>query len=60
MTWVVYFIKTTNSYLVAPTETGPQEWGVGGEVHLWSSADMGENWVVEKKSPKKVLLITPM
>jgi hypothetical protein len=40
-------------YLVAPTETGPQKWGVGGEVHLWSSADMGENWVIEKKITQK-------
>lgn len=40
-------------FLVAPTETGPQEWGVGGEVHLWSSADMGENWVVEKQITQK-------
>jgi len=40
-------------YLVAPTETGPQKWGVGGEVRLWSSADMGKNWVFEKQLTQK-------
>jgi len=30
--------------LTAPTEPGPQRWGAGGEVALWSSSDRGETW----------------
>jgi hypothetical protein len=30
--------------LVAPTQTGPQEWGVGGEIVLWESANKGRSW----------------
>ena len=30
--------------LVAPTETGPQQWGVGGEIVLWKSANRGKTW----------------
>jgi len=30
--------------LVAPTEPGPQRWGAGGEVALWTSSDRGETW----------------
>ncbi len=30
--------------VVGPTEPGPQEWGVGGELAVWQSTDKGENW----------------
>lgn len=30
--------------IVGPTEVGPQEWGVGGELALWQSTDQGETW----------------
>ena len=30
--------------VMIPSETGPQEWGTGGEVALWISEDQGANW----------------
>ena len=33
---------------MGPTEIGPQFWGVGGEVAIWSSADKGGKWTREK------------
>jgi len=33
--------------IVAPTEAGPQEWGVGGELVLWKSTDEGQIWKKE-------------
>lgn len=30
--------------LVAPTGPGPQYWGTGGEVEMWTSADQGRTW----------------
>ncbi len=27
-----------------PTETGPQQWGTGGEIALWESLDTGATW----------------
>jgi hypothetical protein len=38
------FISGKNWKLVAPTETGPQLWGVGGEVVLWESSNSGKTW----------------
>lgn len=34
--------------VVGPTEIGPQLWGVGGEVAIWTSADRGVTWAREK------------
>jgi hypothetical protein len=38
------FITGKTWKLVAPTFSGPQKWGVGGELEIWQSTDKGENW----------------
>jgi len=30
--------------IVGPTETGPQSWGVGGELAIWQSNNNGKTW----------------
>lgn len=30
--------------IIAPTETGPQEHGTGGEIAIWTSRDQGSTW----------------
>ncbi len=35
--------------IVAPTGTGPQEWGTGGEMERWMSRDRGESWERTRK-----------
>lgn len=34
--------------IIAPTETGPQPWGTGGEMALWLSRDDGATWTKER------------
>jgi hypothetical protein len=34
--------------IIAPTEDGPQLWGAGGEVAVWTSADLGATWHKER------------
>ncbi len=34
-------------YLIAPTAIGPQKWGVGGELQVWKSDDLGDHWIKE-------------
>ncbi|MBX7255026.1 MAG: BNR repeat-containing protein [Candidatus Hydrogenedentes bacterium] len=34
--------------IIAPTEPGPQPYGVGGEVALWLSSDQGQTWKKER------------
>lgn len=34
--------------IVGPTEKGPQEWGVGGEIAIWQSSNQGESWTKQK------------
>ena len=42
--------------IFAPTEPGPQPYGAGGEIALWSSTDQGQSWkkekVLTKNSPR--------
>lgn len=38
------YISNNEWNIVAPTATGPQNWGVGGEVEIWSSTDKGISW----------------
>ena len=33
---------------MGPTESGPQKWGVGGEIAIWQSKDAGDTWLKEK------------
>lgn len=30
--------------IIAPTDTGPQKWGTGGEMVMWASRDEGKTW----------------
>lgn len=30
--------------VIGPTEPGPQEWGTGGEIAVWTSRDRGRTW----------------
>jgi len=30
--------------IIGPTEPGPQRWGVGGEIAVWTSRDQGKTW----------------
>ncbi len=30
--------------IIAPTEAGPQKWGTGGEMAMWTSRDRGASW----------------
>ncbi len=34
--------------IIAPTGTGPQQWGQGGEIEVWESVDQGRNWKLVK------------
>ena len=38
------FIAEKEWNIVGPTEKGPQEWGVGGELAIWQSINKGETW----------------
>ncbi|MDD4107919.1 MAG: BNR-4 repeat-containing protein [Prolixibacteraceae bacterium] len=38
------FISDTVWRVVAPTVSGPQKWGVGGELEIWKSEDSGKTW----------------
>ena len=38
------YISDKEWKIVGPTEPGPQKWGVGGELAVWSSKDRGEKW----------------
>lgn len=35
--------------VIAPTATGPQPWGGGGEMELWVSRDAGRSWTKERR-----------
>lgn len=37
--WIVY----------GPTESGPQRWGTGGEIAIWTSRDEGKTWKKKKQ-----------
>jgi len=43
------FISNKEWKIVGPTEKGPQEWGVGGELAIWKSTDKGVTWEKEKQ-----------
>ena len=69
--WQVHEIApTTNNYdmgslyvepdaalrFIGPSEPGPQRWGTGGEVAVWTSQDRGRTWTktrdVTRDSPR--------
>ena len=43
------YISDKEWRIVGPTEKGPQQWGVGGELAIWVSEDRGGTWVKEKQ-----------
>lgn len=34
--------------IIGPTAPGPQKWGTGGEMEMWTSANKGKSWNKEK------------
>ncbi len=46
------FISNDDWKVVAPIISGPQKWGVGGELEVWQSNDKGSNWQKQKKLTK--------
>ena len=44
-------LYTTDSvwYVVAPSDNGPQRWGAGGEIVIWSSEDEGKTWKISRQ-----------
>jgi len=43
------FISGKKWKIVAPTATGPQKWGVGGDVEIWTSKERGVKWHKERR-----------
>ena len=35
--------------IIAPTEPGPQQWGTGGEIAVWTSGDDGATWKKQRQ-----------
>ncbi|WP_149303976.1 BNR-4 repeat-containing protein [Pareuzebyella sediminis] len=50
------FIENDTWKIVGPTENGPQPYGVGGEIVIWSSLDAGFTWKKEKEITKNSTL----
>jgi hypothetical protein len=42
------YIKDSTWQVVGPTEDGPQKYGVGGELAIWTSRDQGAHWSRDK------------
>lgn len=38
------YVQADQWIVIAPTDAGPQQWGAGGEMVLWSSRDEGKSW----------------
>lgn len=43
------FISGEKWRIVGPTENGSQKWGVGGELAIWESGDLGKTWKKSKQ-----------
>ncbi len=48
----LYIEKDGTWRIIAPTDPGPQAWGTGGSVVMWTSTDQGKTW-------KKLRELTP-
>ena len=51
------WVETDGTWrIVGPTEAGPQRWGGGGEIAVWTSGDEGKTWAkardVTRNSPR--------
>lgn len=44
------FISGEKWQIVGPTENGPQKWGVGGELAIWESTDLGKSWKMTRQN----------
>jgi hypothetical protein len=44
----LYIEPETTWRVIAPTEPGPQRWGTGGEIAIWTSRDSGVTWEKER------------
>jgi len=42
------FVSDSCWTVVGPTETGPQLWGTGGEIAIWTSDNKGKDWVKQR------------
>jgi len=45
----LYLESNTELRIIAPTQTGPQEYNPGGEVAMWLSTDGGKTWELENQ-----------
>ena len=43
------FISPTEWKIIGPTERGPQPYGTGGEVAVWTSTDRGSTWSKQRQ-----------
>ncbi len=52
----IYIEEDGTWKIIGPTGTGPQKWGAGGEIELWTSKNQGATWTkqrdVTKNSPR--------
>ena len=42
------YVSDSSWIVVGPTETGPQLWGTGGEIAIWTSENKGRDWVKQR------------
>jgi hypothetical protein len=42
------YLSDSTWMVVGPTETGPQLWGTGGEIAIWTSRNKGRDWVKQR------------
>jgi hypothetical protein len=43
------YIEKNGWKIIGPTEAGPQKYGTGGEIAVWTSTDEGKTWKKEKQ-----------
>jgi hypothetical protein len=43
------YIAREKWQIVGPMENGPQKWGVGGELAIWESNDLGKTWKMARQ-----------
>lgn len=46
------YIEQNHWQIIGPTQTGPQQYGTGGEMALWESTDEGLHWSMKKQLTK--------
>ena len=44
----IYIEEDGTWRVIAPIGAGPQHWGTGGEMEVWTSADQGASWVKQR------------